>query len=332
MPVSEFEIIARYFDIQSVKRNDVVLGIGDDCALLDCNAAQHPSDLLAVTMDTLVAGVHFPEATEAFDIGYKALAVNLSDLAAMGATPNWITLALTLPEASEPWLHEFSQGLFELASQYGVALIGGDITRGPLTITIQAHGSVPKRHALRRSGAREGDLIVISGTLGDAALGLMFQQEHLPRFEANEDEIHFFTQRLNRPQPRVRLGEHLRDIATAAIDISDGLAADLQHILKASDCGAVLDVNKLPFSTAALSIADNVNLFEIAMSSGDDYELCFTIPESRAAELQILEAACGCQLTVIGEINSKPGLQLRRGSNATLNNSTQLEQSGYRHF
>lgn len=308
-------------------RDDVILGIGDDCALLDTNIHHDPDELLALTMDTLVAGVHFPEATEAYDIGYKSLAVNLSDLAAMGATPRWITLSLTLPEACEQWLHEFSQGLFELARQYQVALVGGDITRGPLTITIQAHGSVPKFFALRRSGARPGDAIVVSGTLGDAALGLMQMQEHLPRFETDDVSAHYFAHRLNRPQPRIKLGVKLRGIATSAIDISDGLAADLQHILDASRCGATIDVDKLPFSREAIPVADAVNLYELALTCGDDYELCFTVAKSDLPRLSELERSCDCRLTVIGSIEAEPGLRINRD-----NTPVDISSVGYRHF
>lgn len=327
MPVTEFELIAKYFATQSVKRDDVILGIGDDCALLDVNPTCESDELVAITMDTLVAGVHFPQTTSPYDIGHKALAVNLSDLAAMGATPKWITLALTIPESNEQWLQEFSQGLFDLARQHDVMLIGGDVTRGPLTITIQAHGGVPKEHALTRSGAKAGDLIVVSGTLADAALGLTLVQEHLPLFETSDENAHYFRQRLNRPQPRIALGLLLRDIATAAIDISDGLAADLQHILDSSQCGASLEIEKLPFSPQALTVNDAVNLQELALTGGDDYELCFTVPKSASHRLPALEKQFAIRLTCIGQIETAPGLRIKRGD-VTID----VNKTGYRHF
>lgn len=270
--MNEFDIIAQFFAKQIVTRPDVILGIGDDCAIVEVPADQQ----LAITTDTLVAGVHFPTDTPAFDIGYKSLAVNLSDLAAMGATPAWITLALTLPEKNVRWLTEFSRGLFELAQRYQIQLIGGDITRGPLTITIEAKGFIPKNQALKRSAAKVGDLIYVTNTLGDAALGLLCAEK---KISLQPDYQTYLLSRLNRPEPRVEIGEQLRGIAHAAIDISDGLAADLGHILEKSQVGATVYVDALPLSEALLRSVATPQAIELALNGGDDYELCFTAPK-----------------------------------------------------
>jgi len=232
----EFDIIRRYFQ-EKTHRNDIVrIGIGDDAAVLNIQTDTN----LVVAVDTLVAGVHFPLNTTPHDIGFKALAVNLSDLAAMGATPCWMTLALTLPQADELWLSEFSKGLFVLADKFHVALGGGDTTQGPLTISIQVGGVVTKDKALLRSGAKPGDVILVTGMLGDAARGLQLLQQQ------DSDIPDEYLAQLNRPSPRIAAGQQLLDVATACIDISDGLYSDLSHITTASGVGAIIELEPLP--------------------------------------------------------------------------------------
>lgn len=295
--MNEFDIIARYFQRDVSSATDVTLGIGDDAAVVRVPEEQE----LVLAMDTLVEAVHFPMNTPAADIGWKALAVNLSDLAAMGAIPRWLTLSLTLPEVDEQWLEDFSSGFFELARQYDASLIGGDLCRGPLAVTVQAHGVVTKGQAIMRSGARPGDLVYASGTLGDAGYALT-------AMTAAADK-EYFMQRLNRPQPRVAVGQRLRGLATSAIDISDGLTGDLQHILNASRCGARIDTEKLPVSPALIQVVDSTEACRMALTAGDDYELCFTVAASRVAEVNDIAVETGVPLTVIGEI--VPGTTLK---------------------
>jgi thiamine-monophosphate kinase len=314
MALSEFDIITRYFTRPS-RRPDVVLGVGDDGALLRVPAGME----LVVTIDTLVSGIHFPPATDPYDIGWKTLAVSLSDLAAMGAEPAWATLALTLPEADAAWLTAFSRGLFDLADQYGVALIGGDTTRGPLAVTLQAHGLVPTGQALRRAGARPGDRVYVTGTLGDATLALP-QDRRDP-----SAEVAYLLGRLDRPTPRVAAGLALRGIASAVIDISDGLGADLGHILEASGVGAVVWLERIPRSPALKALSPS---WEIVTAGGDDYELCVVIPHDRLDQLSQVWPAAGCDLTPIGEIQTSPGLiWLDAEGNPAL-----FANTGFRHF
>lgn len=293
---SEFDIIERYFS-RSVTRDDVVLGVGDDAALLNVPAGQQ----LVVAVDTLVAGRHFPDDSAAFDIGWKALAVNLSDLAAMGATPAWATLALTLPAADLDWLREFAEGFYQLADAHQVALVGGDTTRGPLSVTVQVQGHVAAAKALRRDAAAPGDALMVSGSLGDAACAL----GQLQRGETVAAEL---LQRLNRPQPRVSLGQALVGMATAAIDVSDGLLADLGHVLAASGCGATLWPERLPTSGALQQLPYEQRL-ACQYHGGDDYELCFTVPAEHYAELQALRQREPLPLTEIGVIEAEPGVR-----------------------
>lgn len=242
MACGEFDLIARYFNRYRTARQDVQLGIGDDCALLTVTDKQQ----IAVSTDTLVEGIHFLKTISPADLGYKALAVNLSDLAAMGADPAWVSLALTLPEVNTDWLEAFSDSLFEQLDYYGMQLIGGDTTRGPLSMTLTIQGLVPAGRALLRSGARVGDWIFVTGTLGDSAAGLAILQD---RLAVNDDKAsQALIKRHLRPQPRVLQGQALRQLANSAIDISDGLISDLRHILKASDCGARIDLDLLPYS------------------------------------------------------------------------------------
>jgi thiamine-monophosphate kinase len=250
--------------------------------------------------------VHFSADSVPEDIGHKALAVSLSDLAAAGAEPAWMTLALTLPMVDEAWLHDFCEGLFTLAEDYDIELVGGDTTRGPLTITTQLHGFVPHGEALTRSGASAGDLIYVTGTLGDAGLGLRSLQGQVVM--ADEDQ-QYCLERLNRPEPRVFEGCQLRGIASACIDISDGLAADLSHILEASGVGAAVNADALPVSDAMLSVYDQYEAVTLAMTAGDDYELCFTVPPDMQDALQTAMAQSECPITRIGVIEAEEGLR-----------------------
>jgi thiamine-monophosphate kinase len=319
MPLGEFDLIHRYFERPIEQRQDVIVGIGDDGAVVRVP----PGVELVLTSDTLVAGVHFSEDIPPEDLGYRALAVNLSDLAAMGARPAWATMALTLPQAEEAWLAAFAQGFFELAQRFSVALIGGDLTRGPLSITVQTHGFVPEGRALRRSGAQAGHYIYVTGTLGDAALALT------PRLAELTDTYRpYLLGRLYRPSPRVSEGMILRAIASSAIDISDGLIADLGHILEASHVGAVLEVDRLPLSTALRKIKDKKYGWELALTGGDDYELCFTLPPEHRAVLESKRSDFACTVSCIGRIEAERGLRCIEHDGTPY-----LPQgAGYRHF
>ena len=283
--MSEFELIRRYFD-RPPKRT--LLGVGDDCALLRPDAGLD----LAVTTDMLVEGRHFLPDAEPRALGHKALAVNLSDLAAMGATPRWVTLALALPAVDAQWLEAFSAGLFALAARYNVDLVGGDTTRGAArTISITAIGEVPPGLAIERAGARPGDDVWVSGELGGAALGLA------------RPEIAEAAKRLHLPEPRVELGERLRRLAHSAIDVSDGLAGDLAHILERSNVGASVEYARIPKCAAFGKLNDAELEKNCVLSGGDDYELAFTAPRAHRAELEALARELGLALTRIGAIH-----------------------------
>lgn len=313
MFMDEFQLIRHHFSRLTTSQRGVALGIGDDCALL-----QIPTGFeLAVTTDTLVAGRHFPQHAAPFDIGWKALAVNLSDLAAMSAEPRWFTLALTLPEPDSAWLTEFGRGLKSLAEQYQIALVGGDTTRGALSLTLTAMGLAPVGRAIKRSTAQPGDLICVTGTLGDAALALA----HLNDATLPE----FLRLRLHRPQPRVQTGLALRDFAHAAIDLSDGLAGDLDHILQASGVGAVIHAKQLPMSSEFQSLASPSSRLALQVQGGDDYELCFCIAPDQLANVR---AAADVPVSVIGHITDQPGLRFVNAEGATI----PLDSTGYRHF
>lgn len=312
----EFELIREYFT-RPHQDAAVHLGVGDDAALIAVPAG----DELVVTTDTLVAGRHFPEDASAFDIGWKSLAVNLSDLAAMGAQARWITLALTLPASDENFLREFSRGFFTLAEQENVSLVGGDTTRGPLSITVTAMGVVPQGAALKRSGAKVGDDIYISGTVGDAGLGLRLVLEQWPD-DISDAARDFVLARLHRPQPRLALGVQLRHLASACMDISDGLAQDLGHLLHASSVGAELMLESLPRS-AALAEIDAAFADILALTSGDDYELLFTAPASARETISALHPAC----TRIGGITNTPGLFFLRDGHPI-----DMPKTGFQHF
>ena len=311
----EFEIIRRYFTRQQPQREDVIAGIGDDAALL-----QVPADSeLVVCMDTLVAGVHFPESTAAAAIGHKALAVNLSDLAAMGATPAWATLSLTLPDDDPVWLENFSQGFFRLADRYDVQLVGGDTTRGPLSVTVQAHGFVPGGCALRRQGAQAGDRIYVTGTLGDAGLSLCMGDQ--------ADTV--LQQRLDYPEPRISAGQLLRGVASAAIDVSDGLLADLGHLLEADGLGASIYIDELPRSaTLTAATRQQSSFYDLPLSAGDDYELCFTVPVRDCIEMEAALSSQSLEFTAIGVIEQEPGIRCYQANGDLYQAAT----DGYQHF
>ena len=316
MSLSEFELIERFFASADGGREDVVLGIGDDGAVVTPPADSE----LVVSVDTLVEGVHFHADAPAHALGYKSLAVNLSDLAAMGATPAWFTLALTLPQSNLDWLADFSRGLGELADRSGIALIGGDTTRGPLSISIQAMGHVPQGQALTRSGARAGDAIYVSGNPGEAAAGLRAVESALNLENPLIRRLYF-------PQPRLALGQALRGVANAAIDISDGLLADLGHILKQSAVGAELDAEAIPLS-AELAEFSGEEALQLALSGGDDYELCFCVPPETEGAVATLATLLGVQLSRIGTITEKPGCLVRDRQGQALD----FNEPGYLHF
>lgn len=313
----EFDLIAR-IRARAGRRDDVVLGIGDDAALLRVP----PGMELVVSTDTLVAGRHFPDDTAPADIGWKALAVNLSDLAAMGATPAWATLALTLPEADADWLEAFLDGWCELADAHGIALVGGDTTRGPLSITVGMHGFAPAGSALQRDGAGANDDVWVTGTLGDAAGALR-------QWRGGGLQSAKLRYRLDRPTPRIDVGLAVRELATAAIDLSDGLAADLGHVLARSGVGAQVDLGRLPTSrTLADHFPDERARWRLQLAGGDDYELCFTAPAAQALAIEQALAACDVGATVVGRITRTPGLVLLDPEGATF----VLPVAGYDHF
>lgn len=322
MSINEFDLIQYFFNHQKTNRADVIQGIGDDAAVLQPPIAQQ----LMVTTDTLVAGLHFPENTLPFDIGYKALAVNLSDLAAMGAEPAWILLALTLPTVDKAWLSQFAQGFFSLMERFQCQLVGGDITRGPLSINVQALGWIPTGKALLRSGAQAGDRIYVTGTLGDAGLALAYLQNNVSSV-IKPEQLSFLLARFNRPEPRVSVGFALRNIASSAIDISDGLAADLGHILTASQVGGIIDVAKLPISEALFGLSPE-KARQLALIAGDDYELCFTVPQARESALKKALETINCSYTAIGFITQESGL-LFEDENG---NPFLIERKGFTHF
>lgn len=310
MALSEFSLIDRFFTRQRVNNPTTRLGIGDDCALMaipeDCE--------LAVTMDTLVENVHFFAGTDPESLGHKVLAVNLSDLASMGAKPLSVTLAMTLPRVDESWLTAFAKGFLALAERHGVDLIGGDTTSGPLTLTVQAMGLVPKGQALTRATARAGDFIYVTGPIGDAGLGLKIKQGYAS--SRPEGALH----RFNRPDPACAAGMALRGVATSCIDLSDGLAGDLGHILEQSQVGACLEWESLPFSEAVREYIQDTGDWSMPLVAGDDYELCFTLSPENAS---LLKMACH----KIGIIEQETGLRLRKAGNIDT-----FKAKAYEHF
>jgi len=304
--MTEFELIQKYFTDRQ-PRSDITLGIGDDCALLSPRSGMQ----LAISTDMLVEGRHFFKNADPRMLGHKSLAVNFSDLAAMGAEPRAFTLALALPEVRPDWLRDFSQGMFDLADQHHCQLIGGDTTKGPLNICITVFGEVPIGQALRRDAAKEGDDIWISGTLGDARLALV-------RYQALAEEDHEAALRLHMPTPRISLGLALRGIAHAAIDVSDGIIGDLRHVLERSNAGATLYCDALPTST--LLAQQNVTLQrEYVLAGGDDYELCFTAPVHQRSAVLAGAKQAGIAVTRCGCIEKRPGLRLVDANNQPIN-------------
>ncbi len=310
MALGEFDLIKRYFAVHAPQHAFNQLGIGDDCALLSIPAGYQ----LAVTADTMVENVHFFADADPKLLGHKLLAVNLSDLAAMGAEPFAVTLALTLPKVDADWLQAFAEGFIGLARQYKVDLIGGDTTAGPLTLTVQAMGVVPQGRALLRSAAKVGDLIYVTGQLGNAGLGLKIKQGQTC------DNPELPMRCFNQPQPRINQGLALRDIANACIDISDGLAADLGHILERSVVGACLDWDKLPLSLEVDRYIKQTGDWRMPLIAGDDYELCFTVPADCS---QPLPTGSVC----VGVIEAVPGLRISRAGRVDT-----FEAKGFEHF
>lgn len=317
---SEFDLIARHFSRPPVSRADVVLGVGDDCALVEVPPGRH----LAISIDTLVEGRHFACGTDPNALGHKALAVNLSDLAAVGAEPAWATLALTLPVADHGWVGAFAAGFLALAREHEVQLVGGDTTQGPLSITVQVHGFVEPGRALRRDGARPGDLVYVTGTLGDAGLALLAQQGLLDGLDPTAG----LRERLDRPTPRVAEGRALTGTASAAIDLSDGLTADLGHVCSASGVGATLYLDRLPCSSPVRRYVAKTGDWSVPLAAGDDYELCVTVPAGRQAEVDTLAAGFPAGLHWIGVIERTPGVRLVLPDGSVLDHAPR----GYEHF
>ena len=292
--MGEFDLIKRYFSRKSLQ-NEVILSVGDDCAITSISAGYQ----LAITTDTLVEGTHFLPSISPAALAYKSVAVNLSDLAAMGATPTWVSLALTLPEIKEAWLAEFSQSLFAILDRYSMSLIGGDTTKGPLSITLTAQGFLPENQGLFRHQAKVGDWIFVSGFLGDSAAGLDLLLQN--RKIENESD-RYFIQRHLRPTPRVELGLALRSFSCCSLDISDGLLADLGHILERSQVGAEIYLENLPLSRHLCTQYEQTQAEKFALTGGEDYELCFTVSEEKREEMEQVLRSQGIKVTCIGQI------------------------------
>jgi thiamine-monophosphate kinase len=301
VPAGEFELIERFFTRRGARREDVLAGVGDDGALI----AAPEGGTLVMALDTIVEGAHFPAGFDARFVGHRALAVNLSDLAAMGADPAWALLGLTVPAPDEHWLAGFSAGLDTLARRHGISIVGGDTTRGPLTVSLALVGTVPPGGALLREGARSGDDLWVSGTPGDAAAGLAILEGRLPAQGRARDAL---LARFQLPQARVALGAALRGLATACIDVSDGLAGDLAKLCTASGVGADIDSRELPLSAGLCSVATREARLAYALGGGDDYELLFTADPGARARVAALDA--GVVLKRIGAISEVPGVRI----------------------
>jgi len=319
---SEFDLIKKYFTFP-VTRDDVLIAGGDDCASVSVPAGKQ----LLITTDTLIAGVHFPEKTSPEDVAYKAIMVNLSDLAAMGATPSWITLAISLPDVDQSWLTAFSQQLHLVLSRFNISLIGGDTTRGPLSITIQAMGLCDKEKLLRRDQARAGDKIYVTGDLGDAVVGL-----HAVLNGLDDTALLPCIHRLNRPEARVSFAEQLTAYSVCAIDVSDGLIADLGHILEASHCGARVELSRIPLSPAVqhyfLNYHNNKIDWSMVLTQGDDYEICFTLEEKNQADVIALAEQHQLRLSCIGEITESGELLCFD----EMQQAIHFSETGFKHF
>lgn len=297
---TEFSVIADYFAAHVMPSESVVLGIGDDAAVISMTSGKH----LVTCTDTLVEGVHFPTDALGCVVGYRALAVNISDFAAMGAEPRWAQLALTLPEIQPAWLQSFQSGFFELAACHRIVLVGGDLTQGPLSITVQLMGEAS--NVVRRSGAKVGDDIYVTGTLGDS--GVVYRG----RLDSAASDSHraYFLGRYERPQPRLAFAAEAQPLFNAAIDISDGFVADLGHLLLASHCGAEVVSRSLPLSSAMLASFGEDEGLRLALSSGDDYELCFTAAKASEASLYSLARSYDLRLSKVGSVVEEPGLRV----------------------
>ena len=342
--MDEFSLINSYFksivhDSLVHNRDDVIFGIGDDAACLQVPVGMQ----LLVSCDTLVSDVHFLSSWDAYDVACRAVMVNVSDIAAMGGSPCWMTLALTLPAVDESWLQQFSQGLRDSLSRYSIALIGGDTTRGPLSMTMTIHGLVPEGLAVRRNGAAPGDIIYVSGELGAAALAVAYLERApspSPRGEGDIEKGRYLEgqsmdevdksvvmRKLLHPEPRIDLSSYLQSFATAAIDISDGLGADLYHICSESHVGACLDLDSIPVHSLVKKY-QGTSALDFALSGGDDYELCFTVASKNEAQLVQSLAIAGLRCYPIGVIEAQSGVRVK-----TLNGeSVPLEPRGYSHF
>ena len=326
--MAEFDLIEVLRSRCVQARADVTLGIGDDAAVLAVPAGCE----LVVCTDTLVPGVHFPLRTDAADIGWKALAVNLSDLAAMGATPAWATLALTLPHADREFVERFAGGFAELAAQHELALVGGDTTSGPLTVSVSAFGFVPTGAALRRDGARIGDAVVVTGTIGDGAAGLCCagEEEEGSAILASAPEAARATLRahLDRPQPRIAIGESLRGRASACIDVSDGLVADLGHVARASGVGIEVESARIPASSAFVAAVAPDRRLALQLTGGDDYELAFTVAEDEAEALFGALRDTGVPVTRIGRVIRGSGVRVLDPDGSAVD----VPRGGWEHF
>ncbi|MDO9392440.1 MAG: thiamine-phosphate kinase [Methylotenera sp.] len=316
--MSEFDLIHQYFTRPTRHTN---LSVGDDAALISITKGME----LAISADMLVAGTHFFADCDPYQLGWKSLAVNVSDMAAMGANPKWATLAIALPEVNQPWLTEFSNGFFSCADTFSIDLIGGDTTRGSLTISVQIMGEVPAGKAIKRSGAKVNDEIWVSGALGDAAMALAVMQQ---RFNLARSDLNQIENALHTPQPRVALGQALHGLANSAIDISDGLLADLGHILKASKLGAIIRLDQVPISD---TVHKNLHLKQVknmVLAGGDDYELCFTAPSNQHAEIANLSKTLNLALSHIGQITANTDLIVHGLDNEILD----IKETGFDHF
>jgi thiamine-monophosphate kinase len=316
--VTEWQVIERYFRALGTPRGDVVLGIGDDAAVLRV-PAEHE---LVLTTDALIEGVHFLSGAPPRSLGHRALAVNLSDIAAMAASPRWALLSLNLPQTDERWLQEFALGFGALANEHGVALVGGNLGRGPLSITVQLAGVVPAGAALRRDTAQVGDDIYVSGSIGDASQGCALGLKDL----GPDPDTAYLRQRFEYPTPRVALGAGLRGVASACIDVSDGLYADAERMLHASGCGALLQVDDLPLSAALRRVSGN-EAWRVGLQGGEDYELCFTAAPGKSERIAELARATGQPATRIGSLRATSGITLQSG-----NLVMQFSASGFDHF
>ena len=315
----EFDLIARHFTRPAA---NAVLGVGDDCALLSVTNGMD----LAISTDTMVSGTHFFPDVNPENLGHKALAVNLSDMAAMGAMPYWAMLAVTLPHVDHAWLAAFAKGFFDLAQEYNVSLVGGDTTRGPsLTMTVTIMGEVPAGAALRRSGAKVGNDVWVSGNVGDAALAVAHRYGRVVLAEPDYQEA---VMRLYEPTPRVALGQALRGLATAAIDVSDGLLADLTHICRLSGVGAMVDLHSVPVSSIGAKHIDSDAGRNAILAGGDDYELCFTAHPNSRDSIQELEDVLGIPITRIGQVKRGKGVSLLGADGKAV----KIDGRGYDHF